>query len=137
MPPLSSFVSGHPRGVARYPRLVSDQANHPAAKPGPASTRRVRRRTSSKRTGARPDSPEEHPPQPIRPVDGPRDSYDLADGSKENDHGVRALIGSGPSQIRRIAAMRARDINRPTDEEIEAAEADVEVVRRNWKPPTR
>jgi len=92
----------------------------------------------SKRTAERRDSPERRA-QPRRPPASPsepRDSYDPAEGSKDNDHGVRALIGSGPSQIPRIAAMRTRDINRPTDEELEAAEADVEIIRRNWKPPT-
>lgn len=77
------------------------------------------------------------PRQPARNSPEPRDSHDLVDGHKDNERGVRALIASGPSQISRIATMRARDINRPTDEEIAAAEADVEVIHRNWKPPAR
>jgi hypothetical protein len=30
--------------------------------------------------------------------------------------------------------MRARDLNRPTDEELAEAEADVVIVRRHWQP---
>jgi hypothetical protein len=33
------------------------------------------------------------------------------------------------------AALRARDLNRPTDEDLANAERDVVIVRRNWKPP--
>ncbi len=78
------------------------------------------------------------PGQPVRdsPAE-PHDLYDLGDGHKDNERGVRALIAGGPSQVSRIATMRTRDINRPTDEELAAAEAEVEIVRRNWKPPAR
>jgi hypothetical protein len=32
-------------------------------------------------------------------------------------------------------ALRGRDVNRPTDEDLAEAERDVAVVRRNWTPP--
>jgi hypothetical protein len=32
-------------------------------------------------------------------------------------------------------ALRARDVNRPTDEDLAEAEAAVVIVRRNWRPP--
>jgi hypothetical protein len=33
-------------------------------------------------------------------------------------------------------ALRARDVNRPTEQDLADAEQEVVVVRRNWKPPT-
>ncbi|WP_106350281.1 hypothetical protein [Antricoccus suffuscus] len=116
---------------------MSDQANS-AAKPGPGANRRVRRRASTSRPAAPSDTPARSEPRdPVRERPEPRDSYDHAEGHKDNERGVRALIASGPSQIPRITTMRTRDINRPTDEEIAAAESEVEIVRRNWKPPAR
>jgi hypothetical protein len=34
-------------------------------------------------------------------------------------------------------ALRGRDLNRPTAEDLAAAEQEVVIVRRNWKPPER
>jgi hypothetical protein len=31
--------------------------------------------------------------------------------------------------------LRARDVNRPTEEDLAEAERDVAIVRRNWQPP--
>jgi hypothetical protein len=31
--------------------------------------------------------------------------------------------------------MRARDLNRPTEADLAAAEQDLVIVRRRWKPP--
>jgi hypothetical protein len=31
-------------------------------------------------------------------------------------------------------ALRARDVNRPTDDDLVEAERNVVIVRRNWKP---
>lgn len=43
------------------------------------------------------------------------------------------LAGAGPSQVGVSAALRARDVNRPTDDDLAAAERDVVVVHRNWR----
>ena len=32
-------------------------------------------------------------------------------------------------------ALRGRDVNRPTDDDLAEAERDVVLVRRHWKPP--
>jgi hypothetical protein len=37
---------------------------------------------------------------------------------------LRGLTAAGPSQVGTIKAMRARDVSRPTDEDIAAAEAE-------------
>jgi hypothetical protein len=59
-------------------------------------------------------------------------------GSDDDDHdlerGLRGLIGQGASQVSSIAAMRARDAARPTDEDIARAEQRVQIVRRGWVP---
>jgi hypothetical protein len=58
-------------------------------------------------------------------------------GARENnDRNLRDLVGSGASQLTPTMAMRARDLNRPTDEDLAEAERDLVIVRRNWKPPT-
>jgi hypothetical protein len=32
-------------------------------------------------------------------------------------------------------ALRGRDVNRPTEDDLAAAERDLTIVRRNWTPP--
>jgi hypothetical protein len=51
------------------------------------------------------------------------------------DRGLRDLVGAGGSQLGVSGALRGRDVNRPTEEDLAAAERDVVIVRRNWKPP--
>jgi hypothetical protein len=48
--------------------------------------------------------------------------------------GLRDLIGAGRSQVGVSGALRARDVNRPTDSDLAAAEQEVVIVRRNWRP---
>jgi hypothetical protein len=50
------------------------------------------------------------------------------------DRGLRDLVGAGRSQLGVGGALRARDVNRPTEQDLAAAEQDVAIVRRNWKP---
>ncbi|WP_375478761.1 hypothetical protein [uncultured Jatrophihabitans sp.] len=47
---------------------------------------------------------------------------------------MRDLVGAGPSQLGVSGALRARDVNRPTDDDLAEAERTVHVVHRNWKP---
>ncbi|MDT4981265.1 MAG: hypothetical protein QOG07_3144, partial [Pseudonocardiales bacterium] len=42
--------------------------------------------------------------------------------------------GGGRSQLGVSGALRGRDVNRPTEDDIAEAERDVVIVRRNWKP---
>ncbi|TDB91271.1 hypothetical protein E1091_13785, partial [Micromonospora fluostatini] len=53
---------------------------------------------------------------------------------RENDRGLRGLVGSGSSQVGLSAALRARDAARPTDEDLARAQERLVVVRRNWVP---
>jgi len=63
-----------------------------------------------------------------------RDQTRRAPRDGGTDRGLRDLVGAGRSQVGVGGALRARDVNRPTDEDLAAAEAEVEIVRRNWKP---
>ncbi|WP_320069306.1 hypothetical protein [Micromonospora sp. RTGN7] len=53
---------------------------------------------------------------------------------RDGERGLRNLVGPGSSQVGPLAAMRARDAARPTDEDLAEAEARVAIVRRNWVP---
>jgi hypothetical protein len=50
------------------------------------------------------------------------------------ERGLRSLVGAGSSQVSVIAAMRARDASRPTEEDLAAAEESLQIVRRGWVP---
>ena len=54
--------------------------------------------------------------------------------SQPNERGLRELVGAGPSQLSPGRALRGRDVNRPTEDELAEAEREVVVVRRNWQP---
>ena len=49
----------------------------------------------------------------------------------------RDLTGAGPSRVGVDGALRARDVDRPTPEDLAAAEQDVVIVRRHWTPPAQ
>ena len=53
----------------------------------------------------------------------------------QTERGLRDLVGAGPSQLGVSRALRVRDLNRPTDEDLAAAEKEVVIARRNWQPP--
>jgi hypothetical protein len=66
-------------------------------------------------------------PRPKRPRGGkPRDPGERA---------LRDLVGNTPTQLGPVGALRGRDVNRPTEDDLAAAERDVVIVRRNWTPP--
>ncbi|GGK38224.1 hypothetical protein GCM10010124_33810 [Pilimelia terevasa] len=48
--------------------------------------------------------------------------------------GLRALVGAGPSQVSLSAALRARDACRPTAADLAAADRELPIVRRGWRP---
>jgi hypothetical protein len=53
----------------------------------------------------------------------------------DTEHGLRGIVGAGPSQVGLLGAMRARDAAKPTAADLAAAERDLEVVRRHYVPP--
>jgi hypothetical protein len=71
------------------------------------------------------------PPAPRAKPRRPRPARDAGDG------GLRDLVGSGSSQLGLSGALRGRDVNRPTEQDLAVAERETVVVRRNWKPPAQ
>lgn len=65
----------------------------------------------------------------------PRRQRGESAGRDTGDRALRDLVGAGRSQLGVGGALRGRDVNRPTDEDLAAAERNVVIVRRNWKPP--
>ncbi|MBE7187285.1 hypothetical protein [Jatrophihabitans endophyticus] len=91
------------------------------------SARRRRRRDPA---AAKPEAPTPTTaaaPEPARHKRG---------SSGRRDHGLRDIAGSGSSQVGVSAALRARAVDRPTDDDLAAAERELTIVRRNWRPPT-
>jgi hypothetical protein len=72
---------------------------------------------------ARPKS--SSPPAPPRRAKGPRDN---------TERSLRDLVGAGRSQLGVGGALRGRDVNRPTDDDLAEAEETLVIVRRNWQP---
>jgi hypothetical protein len=64
-------------------------------------------------------------PEPARKRRAPREP---------SERGLRDIVGAGSSQLGVSGALRGRDVNRPTDEDLLEAARDVVIVRRNWKP---
>lgn len=51
-----------------------------------------------------------------------------------SDRGLRDLVGAGRSQLGVSGALRARDVNRPSAEDLAEAERSLVLVRRRWRP---
>jgi len=115
------------------PDAAGDEADSDVSDAGQRHRRRRRRRATAPQ-GPPPEAPEPPPTpaargraeKPRAPRRAPRE------GNAER--GLRDLVGAGRSQVGVGGALRARDVNRPTAEDLAAAEAEVEIVRRNWKP---
>jgi hypothetical protein len=117
--------SRHSNDQSRRRALVSEEGS---------SAPRRRRRRSRARSAATPvaqDPAPETPPGPS-PAAAPR-----AKDAGKSDRGLRDLVGAGPSQLGVSGALRGRDVNRPTDQDLADAERDVEIIRRHWTPPER
>ncbi|GAA0729241.1 hypothetical protein GCM10010199_43100 [Dactylosporangium roseum] len=85
----------------------------------------------------------DHEPQPARAGRDDDHDADHHHHHEPNHHhhdevvserGLRGLVGGGASQVGVSAAMRARDAARPTDEDLAAAERDLQIIRRGWVP---
>jgi hypothetical protein len=102
-----------------------------------------RRRRRRPRRATEPDQPVASPPAPADRSEQapakPRKKAAARSGEgqsgRDTDRGWRDLLGNTPSQVGVSGAMRARDVARPTPAELLAAEQDLLIVRRQWKPP--
>jgi hypothetical protein len=106
--------------------------------------RRRRRRQATRAQGApaptaAPDAPRPAAPAPVEaapPEPAPVKQGQRRRGNRESgERGLRDIVGAGRSQVGVSGALRARDVNRPTADDLAEAERDVVIVRRNWKPP--
>ena len=90
-----------------------------------------RRKRTRRRSGAA-----QGPPQPraAEPDEAPRPARQHREHHAER--GLRDLVGAGHSQLGVSGALRGRDVNRPSEQDLAEAERDVVLVRRHWKPPT-
>lgn len=108
----------------------------------PAARRRRRRRRATRaesapQTGsppipAEPAAAAKPQPNPAEPKPARKRRLARDAGS---ERGMRDLVGAGRSQIGVDGALRGRDVNRPTEQDLAEAERDIVIVRRNWKPP--
>jgi len=87
--------------------------------------------------------PVEHEPHPARPAreddDHDHQHHDAHPHHHHHDEvvserGLRGLVGGGASQVSVSAAMRARDAARPTEDDLAAADRDLQIIRRGWVP---
>ena len=58
-------------------------------------------------------------------------------GAAELERAWREPAGDGTSQVGVDGALRARDVARPSEDELAEAERDVVVIRRHWRPAGR
>ncbi|WP_375493545.1 hypothetical protein [uncultured Jatrophihabitans sp.] len=71
----------------------------------------------------------------VAPRRGERAARRRAGGrSAGGERALRDLAGAGSSQLGVQGALRARDVNRPSTDDLAEAERDVQIVRRNWRP---
>jgi hypothetical protein len=60
--------------------------------------------------------------------------YAASESDNFSERSLRGLVGGGSSQVKPLAAMRARDAARARDEDLAAATAELTIVRRHWTP---
>jgi hypothetical protein len=101
-----------------------------------AADQRRRRRRVRRLADADPAGPS---PSPLGTAATTAEAGDLASepelaADNSSERGLRGLIGSGTSQVKPTAALRARDAARPRDADLVRSEAELVIFRRNWAP---
>jgi len=77
--------------------------------------------------------PQQGPQSRSEPASTPR-KHGRRAGGEGADRGLRDLVGAGPSRLGVSGALRGRDVDRPTEEDLAEAERDLRIVRRHWTP---
>jgi hypothetical protein len=130
-------VYGGPANRKRRPTAIYGKIGGVTESKGGAHARR--RRRGSSRQGPPPHpAPVEapvaaQPPAPPAPP-APKRPRPPRQTREPGERGLADLVGGGRSQLGVSGALRGRDVNRPTEDDIAEAERDVVIVRRNWKP---
>jgi hypothetical protein len=104
----------------------------------PSARRRRRRRATASQGTPAPREPGPEPAANTPPPEAPVAKRPAKRSHAQRDaaeHGLRDLVGAGKSQVGVGGALRARDLNRPTEEELADAEQNLVIVRRHWQPP--
>jgi len=91
------------------------------------------RRRRKRRAAA--DAAPAAPPPAARIDAAPKKHRKARANADAAEHSLRDLVGAGKSRVGVSGALRARDLNRPTAEDLAAAEREVVIVRRHWQPP--
>ncbi len=127
----------------RFPSPARFGHDGPVSELSGGTARRRRRRASSAQASpapvAEPPPIPEPSPIPEPPTAAPRPTEETHRTPRRQrtdpvERGLRDLVGAGPSQLGVSRALRGRDVNRPSAEDLAAAEQEVVVVRRHWKP---
>ncbi|HVU90634.1 MAG TPA: hypothetical protein VHC23_00285 [Jatrophihabitans sp.] len=108
------------------------------SEPSSDGTHRRRRRRATAAQGPPPGAPAgevpaepaPHPPAAQKPAGKPRRKRP----DSATDRGLRDIVGAGRSQLGVSGALRGRDVNRPTEQDLAEAEREVVIVRRHWQP---
>lgn len=53
---------------------------------------------------------------------------------EDNERGLRALAGAGATQVTASTAVRVREACQPTPDDLAAADRDLPIVLRGWRP---
>lgn len=102
------------------------------AQPGASSHRRRHRHRSASADAPLPGPP----PGAAPPVPPPAPQRGRPNPPRETgERGLRDLVGAGRSQLGVEGALRGRDVNRPTADDLAEAEENLVIVRRHWTPP--
>jgi hypothetical protein len=129
------------------PALPTPPAGGADPSPPQHGSHRVRRRSdgvSGEPAGATPGGPAEtpaapeHSRRPRHKKAGAPAVPTAANESRdrpERDPGLAGLVASGPSKVGIQGAMRARDVSRPRQEDLDAAEREL-VIRQASRPGT-
>ena len=112
-------------GIFEYGRI-----SHVSENPGQAQRRYRRRATPAQ--GRAPKPVEAPRPAPAAPATDPQRRRRLP--RELGERGLQDLVGAGRSQLGVSGALRGRDVNRPTDDDLAEAEREITIVRRNWQP---
>lgn len=123
-------------GTARRRRR---RAHRPAGPANPAEFDPPQAEAERPDEGPKQDESPKQPAKARGPAAGRRRTAKQADPSRQhgrdNDRGWRELVGNSPSQVGVSGALRARDVARPSPDELATAERTVQIVRRDWQPP--
>lgn len=99
---------------------------------GEAGRQRHRNRPPTDAASGSPQAPTQPVPALATKPSGNRQRRAPRDAAAERS--LRDLAGSGSSQLGVSAALRARDVNRPTEDDLAEAERNLILARRDWSP---